>query len=130
MTKGLRYTARFISSGIGGLLLLFAIASLISETIEKGIENGLVPKDPASTMMAIYLVVVPFGVIISWWKEGIGGAILTIYCLVHITISCFLRFGSIEDVSSILFAPFLVSGVLFLICWWRSRRLKIHESAA
>ncbi len=61
-------------------------------------------------------------VIVSWWYPKIGGILLIVFG------TAFFIFGYITAGHNKIFAalisgfPFLASGILFVLSWWRSRK--------
>jgi hypothetical protein len=72
-----------------------------------------------------FLLVTLVGVIIAWWREAIGGLILTIVGTVALVM--FMLTNKPEDywITLVTGVPFLVSGILYLKCW---RRIKSKTS--
>ncbi len=60
-----RWTARIVGSLIVGLLVLFAVGQGFDPTQFHGIELGMI----------VALLVALVGMVVLWWREGIGGAI-------------------------------------------------------
>jgi ABC-type proline/glycine betaine transport system permease subunit len=106
---------RWLARGTGSL---FAIAYLYL-----GITTG--PAPPSLTEVAVVLTLV-LGVLIAWWREGLGGLILALAAVVLFLIVGFVVAAEYPDQRSTLLqvfvVPYLVPGILFLICWYRSRK--------
>lgn len=117
---------RWIARVIGSVEALFLLATGIREAIIESRKGGSWTVE--STLIAGFIVIFVLGVIIAWWREGIGGIILIICALAGMT-ALFLTLGELYDfwVPIFMGGPFLFSGVLFLLCWWRSRRSKIPQ---
>jgi len=111
ITKWIRWLAR----GTGSF---FAIAYLYL-----GITTG--PASPSLKEMVVVLTLV-LGVLIAWWREGLGGLILMLAAVVLFLILGFVVASEYPDQRSTLLqvfvVPYLVPGILFLICWFRSRK--------
>ncbi|QSX05673.1 hypothetical protein JYG23_13555 [Sedimentibacter sp. zth1] len=104
--KIVRWIARVIGSLSTAFFLFMIIGDLmfISE-----------PYTLEGVMVVGFAIVLTVGVLIAWWKEGIGGVILTISA---IAFAMFIYFtaGRYKVLASVLISsPFLISGVLFLI---------------
>ncbi|KPK94324.1 MAG: hypothetical protein AMJ88_04090 [Anaerolineae bacterium SM23_ 63] len=88
-----------------------------------GITTG--PTSPSLSEIAVVLSLV-LGVLIAWWREGLGGLILVLAAAVLFLIMNFVVAVENPDQRSTLLqvfvVPYLVPGVLFLICWLRSRK--------
>lgn len=111
ITKWIRWFAR----GTGSF---FAIAYLYL-----GITTG--PASPSLEEIVVVLTLV-LGVLIAWWREGLGGLILVLAAVVLFLIMGFVVAAESPDQRSTLLqvfvVPYLVPGILFLICWFRSRK--------
>ena len=113
--KRIRWAARVIGIIIGAFWIMSLIASSIAEfgtpvPIEGFILAGLITINMA-------------GVIIAWWKEKIGGIIIVTAAAALCTFS-YIEAGH-NKILAMLFSgfPFLISGILFLISWWRSKKV-------
>jgi hypothetical protein len=111
ITKWIRWLAR----GIGTFM---AVSFLYL-----GITTG--PALPSIEEIAVVLTLV-LGVLIAWRREGLGGLILVLAAVVLFLIMVFVVAAeNPEQLSTLLqvfVVPYLVPGILFLICWWRSRK--------
>lgn len=101
---------RWIARVIGSLAIAFFLFMCIGElmfnsepwTLEGGIVGG-------------FAIVLMTGVLIAWWKEGIGGIIL-ITGAIAFAIFIYFTAGRNKIWASVLISsPFLISGVLFFI---------------
>ena len=88
-----------------------------------GITTG--PTLPSIEEVAVVLTLV-LGVLIAWRREGLGGLILILAAVVSFLIMVFVTIPEYPDQRSTLLrlfvVPYLLPGILFLICWWRSRK--------
>ncbi len=88
-----------------------------------GITTG--PSPPSLAEAGVVLVLL-LGVLIAWWREGLGGLILVLAAVVSFLIFGFVIVAEFPDQRSnllLLFVvPYLVPGILFLICWLRARK--------
>ena len=111
-TKWMRWIARGVGSLVVAFWLFMGIAYDIVEsrpwTLEDMIMAGLV------TTSAL-------GVLIAWWREGIGGTILVICAAAHSTFAYVVAGHNKALAMLISGGPFLLIGALFLAVWWRSR---------
>jgi hypothetical protein len=119
--KVIRWIARGIGSLVAGFWLFAGIASGIVEsgplTVESGIMAGLI------TASAV-------GVLIAWWREGIGG-IVVMACAVAHAIFAYVASGHNKGLAiAISGGPFSLVGALFLASWWRSRRWHAEEETS
>jgi hypothetical protein len=74
--------------------------------------------------MALYCVLIAVGSVLGWWRENIAGIILIIAGLGMLL--AVILFMAPHDywVPLIFSLPFLLSGVLYLIYWKRSKPAK------
>ncbi len=111
-TKWMRWIARGVGSLVVAFWLFMGIAYDIVEsrpwTLEDMIMAGLV------TTSAL-------GVLMAWWREGIGGTILVICAAAHSTFAYVVAGHNKALAMLISGGPFLLIGSLFLAVWWRSR---------
>ncbi|RLC58210.1 MAG: hypothetical protein DRH89_01630 [Candidatus Cloacimonadota bacterium] len=110
----LRWTARIWSYIVVAFILLFVGAQIV----ESGIDA-----DSFSLMEGIAFAFFPIGLtlglIIAWWKEGLGGIIATISIIAFHLIMLFAH-GNPDFV--ILIELLAVPGPLFIIYWLLSRK--------
>ena len=127
VTITLRWIARLISSGVAAFLLMFTIGEIVKSLISLFSGEGLQEWNTEGTRMTIYILLIGLGAGLSWWREGIGGTILAVTALMQTAIIFFTMDRSDHWISLIFSFPFLVSGILFLVCWKRSRMLRITK---
>ena len=104
---------------IGIIIGTFWIMSLIASSID---EFGT-PVPIEGFILAGLITINVAGVIIAWWKEKIGGIIIVAAAVSLCTFS-YIAAGH-NKILAMLFSgfPFLISGILFLISWWRSKKV-------
>ena len=113
--KRICWAARVIGIIIGAFWVISLIASSIAEfgtpvQIEGFILAGLITINVA-------------GVITAWWKEKIGGIIIVAAAVSLCTFS-YIEAGHNKILALLISGfPFLISGILFLISWWRSKKV-------
>jgi len=114
--KWLRWTARGIGS-FGGVFWLF---SLIANAI--GEISAGTPPPLEGIILGVLIIILVVGVIIAWRNEKIGGTIVT-FGAIALCIFAYITAGRNKHLA-VLFsgAPFLVSGILFLTSWRRSKK--------
>jgi hypothetical protein len=84
--------------------------------------GGAEPWTTESAVLAVLLVAAALGVVVAWWRPGLGGATLVAVAVAH-AIFAYLAAGHSKAFAMLISGgPFLVAGVLFLLCWHRSRR--------
>jgi len=120
LINGIRWFARIL----GSLLVLFILASVIGEAIEPSPQatGKITTREIPLIIGAISMVV---GIIVAWFQEGIGGLLILggfiFFYAVHLIFFQSLPGGP-------FFIIFLIIGLLFLFCWWQSRRLSQSEA--
>jgi hypothetical protein len=114
----MRWIARVISTLVMAFIVLMVIGSAFT-----GKEHRRAPWPTLEDIiMTMFFLVMLTGVVIAWFREGIGGTILTIAGLMA-TALLFLRMTPDDYWVIMIFGmPFLFSGILFLVCWRRSRQ--------
>ena len=119
--KAIRNVARGISSVVAGFILLFAVGQWIQE-----LSAGRLTQEwrLSTTGMAVYCLLIAVGSVIGWWRENIGGTILIISGL-GMLLAIFIFLAPQDYWMSLIFSlPFLLSGILYLIYWKRSKPSK------
>ncbi len=104
----IRWTARVWSIATIGLVLLLLVG------------EGLYPSTPAEWVGLLFF---PFGIcagmILAWWREGLGGGItvgsLLVFYMIHLATGGTFPKGW-------AWLAFAAPGFLFLLCWYRSRK--------
>ncbi len=119
--KAMRNVARVISSVVAGFILLIAVGEWIEE-----LSAGRLTQEwrLSTTGMAVYCLLIAVGSGIGWWRENIGGTILIIAGL-GMLLAIFIFLPPHDYWVSLIFClPFLLSGILYLIYWKRSKSVK------
>jgi uncharacterized membrane protein HdeD (DUF308 family) len=119
--KAIRNVARGISSVVAGLILLFTVGQWIVELSAGRLTQGW----RLSTIgMAVYVILIALGSSLGWWRENIGGTILVIAGLGMLS-AIFIFLAPHDYLLSLIFSlPFLLSGILYLMYWKRSKPSK------
>ncbi len=111
-TKWMRWIARGVGSSVVAFWLFMGIAYDIVESRPWTLEDMI---------MAGLITTSALGVLIAWWREGIGGIILVICAAAHSTFAYVVAGHNKALAMLISGGPFLLIGALFLAVWWRSR---------
>ena len=107
---------RRIARAIGSLLATFWLfVGIVSAIYESG------PLTPEGAIMAGLIVISTLGIVIAWWREGIGGAIVVLSGIAHSTFAYISSGHNRAFAVLISGGPYLVTGLLFLATWHRSR---------
>ena len=110
--KWMRWIARGVGSSVVALWLFMGIAYDIVESRPWTLEDAI---------MAGLVITSALGVLIAWWREGIGGTILVICAAAHSTFAYVVAGHNKGFAMLISGGPFLLIGSLFLAVWWRLR---------
>lgn len=121
-TKIIHWTARILGSISGAFWVLALTLSTIMES-----KLGVEPTPEAKLegiILGCLVAVVVIGVIIAWFREGIGGLIVVIGGIV-LSIFAYITAGHNKVLAMASSGiPFLIAGILFLIYWRKTRKLK------
>lgn len=107
ITTAVRWTARTIGIALLALIAAFAIG--------EGVPNPL-QGPPSVKLCHAAMLAMLVGQIVAWRREGIGGLMI---------LGGFALFGVVNHgvPLNIVFGPWLLTGLLYLICWCRQERL-------
>mgnify|MGYP000876044226 CR=1 FL=1 len=103
ITTAIRWTARTIGIALLALIAAFAIG--------EGVPNPL-RGSSSEKLCHVAMLAMLVGQIVAWRREGIGGLVIlggfTLFAVVNHGVPL-----------NIVFGPWLLTGVLYLVCWWR-----------
>ena len=126
-TKRIRWIAR-IWSIVLVVIVLFILAGIVwswvtgADAAPHAVE-GYPAIENLPPLLALLSVL---GLVHAWRWEGLGGAIAILFNLAGLPV-LLIHWPIAHDFPSYLFAPYgiwmmiAIPGVLFLICWWRSK---------
>jgi hypothetical protein len=135
-TKWIRWIARIWGTLIVAIALLMLIGYASSwvtngETDPYGAEGY----PPIENLPPLFALLSVLGLIVAWRWEGLGGAISVVFSLAALPV-LLVHWPIAHDFPRYLVAPYgtwmiiAIPGLLFLICWWRSkRRVNAQHSA-
>jgi hypothetical protein len=135
-TRRIRWIARIW----GGLVFVFALLIFISYA-SNWVRTGQADPHaaegypPIENLPPLLMFVAALGSGIAWRWEGWGGAITVVSQLVTLPV-LLIHWPITEGFPRYLVAPYglwmlvAIPGVLFLVCWWRSRELVSSDTAA
>ncbi|MGI6379796.1 MAG: DUF7670 domain-containing protein [Anaerolineae bacterium] len=117
---------------LGTLVVAVTLIVLIgyaSNWVTTGTADPHAVKDypPIENLPPLFIVLSALGLGIAWRWEGLGGAIAAAFALATLPV-LLVHWPIGEGFPRYLVAPYgvwavvAVPGVLYLICWWRSRR--------
>jgi Na+/melibiose symporter-like transporter len=107
---------RWIARIVGSLLVLFVLLMFIGYAINPQ-DTGKITSTEIPLFMG--MIAMLLGIIVAWFREGIGALLI---------FGGFLLFFVQEIIKNKNFdvwilVIFPVIGLLFLLCWWQSRKL-------
>ena len=107
----LRWTARVV-----GIALLILIATF---AVGEGVPNPLA-MSVLENLLTIGILTMLVGQLLAWKWEGLGGLLI---------VGGFALFAIVNHGISfnIVFGPWLATGLMYLICWWRSPIKQIND---
>jgi hypothetical protein len=102
LTSALRWSPRII-----GVLLLLVIAQI---AIGEGVPNPLHGSLPENLLTLAFAAMI-VGQIAAWKWEGVGGLLI---------LGSYILFAVVNHgiPMNIVFAPWLLTGLLYVACWW------------
>jgi predicted benzoate:H+ symporter BenE len=113
--------ARLVGVLVGATFLFILVSELIMEAT-----TGNNPLEIEGAILAVLVIIGITGIVIAWRKEGIGGTIVTITAIA-LCVFAFVTAGR-NKAFAVLVAggPFLVTGILFLISFRKSKEMETH----
>jgi hypothetical protein len=131
-------TIRWVARIWGALIVVYALLMLIGygwNWVTNGVADPHVVEDvPLVTYVGLALMVLgAFALGIAWRWEMLGGAIAVVSQLVFLTLSLIEGPISLDPnfvVPCLMSITIAIPGVLFLVCWWRSRKRAIPQNSA
>ena len=104
------------------MFLVLAIA--IGETITGPPSQTTGKITPRDILLFIGLISMVAGIVVAWFREGLGGFLtvggFVFFYAVHLIVDKNLPAGWFLII-------FLIIGILFVFCWWQSRRVNRKE---
>lgn len=123
-TKMIRWIARIWGAVLIGITLII-LAGYGMNWVRTGTPDPHAAADypPSENLIPLTLVLSVLGVGIAWRWEGLGGAINVAFYLANLAVHHWiLSPRPYPYVLAIIITP---PGILFLACWWRSRKSRI-----
>ena len=125
MDKNTSKSARticWIARILGSILAIYFVFTTVANLI-----MDFKTWDFVAYIFFAFTIIFAIGVIIAWFKEKIGGIILVAFAMAGSIFSIIagLNIPDFDMMDFIILAgiPFLIIGVLFLVYWWKSRKL-------
>ena len=126
-TKRIRWVARIWATVLVVVFLLILIGNVSSWVMGGEADPHAVEDHPAiENLPPLFALLSVVGLAIAWRWEGLGGAIAILFNLAGLPV-LLIHWPIAHEFPLYLFAPYgvwmmiAIPGVLFLICWWRSR---------
>ena len=133
-TKWMRWIARIWSIVIIGIALLMLIGYAWNwVTTGKADPHAVENYPPIENLPPLFMLLSVLGLGIAWRWEGLGGAITVVFQLAMLPL-LLIHWPITQD--SRFVAPYLIlmaiatPGILFLVCWRRSRKRAIPHNSA
>ncbi len=115
LTRRIRWTARIWS------LAVIAIAVIVFVGHLGGEDPREVDHPPAENLIPITLCLSVLGLALAWRWEGLGGIVNVGFFAANLSVYSVLH-GELLELGVIgILSPIVLPGILFLVCWWRSR---------
>jgi hypothetical protein len=119
--KALCRAARLLGAFPAAFWIFVVVASLFQDP-------GL-PEDPESIVMTILIFSSLIAMAVAWYRELPGGILLLAVALAH-AVNALIVAGHNRGFAVLVSGgPFLVVGLLFVLCGWR-RRQRSHQEVA
>jgi len=129
VTKRIRWIARIWGTLIIGIALLVLIGYAGNwVTTGKADPHAVEGYSPIENLIPITLGLSVLGLGIAWRWEGLGGVITIVFQLATFAVHHWLL--SPRPYPYPLTITIATPGILFLVCWWRSRKRIIPQSSA
>lgn len=136
VTKWIRWTARIW----GTLIVAFTLLMLIGYawnwvTTGKADPHAVEDYPPIENLPPLFGLLSVLGLGVAWRWEGLGGAITVVFNLAALPV-LLIHWPIAHDFPRYLVAPYgtwmiiAIPGILFLMCWWRSRKRTIPNDSA
>jgi hypothetical protein len=136
VTKWIRGAARIWGTLLIAVTLLIAIGHA-SSWVTTGRADPYAVEDypPIENLPPLFALLSVLGLGIAWRWEGLGGGIAVGFSLAYLPV-LLIHWPIADGFPRYLVAPYgvwmviAIPGVLYLICWWRSRKGDIPERGA
>jgi len=114
LINGIRWFARILGALLVLLVLYFVIGELI---IEGNLGTGKIT--PIDIPIIIGWISMVVGIMLAWFREAMGSVIIISGFVLKLVIELIVN----QKFLPLFFVIFPIIGLLFLFCWWQSRKL-------
>jgi hypothetical protein len=114
-TKWIRWIARIWSIVIIGITLVMVIAHAVMP------DPHATDYPPVENLLPLAMCLSVAGLGLAWRWEGLGGAISVGFFLANLGLYWAIRQKFFPLRALAILSPVLITGMLFLVCWWRTR---------
>jgi hypothetical protein len=135
-TKWMRWIARIWAAVIIAIVLVIVVGRASSWVITGEADPHAVEDyPPIENLPPLFALLSALGLGIAWRWEGLGGAIAVVSSLASLPV-LLIHWPIAHDFPRYLMAPYgvwmmiAIPGILFLICWWRSKRRAASQHSA
>jgi hypothetical protein len=135
-TKWIRWIARIWGALLVAITLLMLIGFAWNwVTMGRADPQAVEDYPPIENLPPLFGLLSVLGLGLAWRWEGLGGAISVIFSLAALPV-LLIHWPITDDFPRYLVAPYgtwmivAIPGVLFLICWWRSKNRVISQHGA
>lgn len=125
-SKGLRLAARIIGT-LWVLICIFLFVGYYLEGIQRNAGAPSKPPDILGIATVVFLSIALGGLILAWWREGIGGFISLFGIIIA---GALLIIDPKLDFSLPVFVILLVPSILYLAYWWDERKSTGENSSS
>lgn len=81
-------------------------------------------RELAPAVLFVLLLLATGGLLAAWWQQAAGGAVAALSAL-GVAVLAYLSFADNRLFAAFAYSsPFLITGLMFLGCWWRQRSLR------
>ena len=114
-TKWIRWIARICSIVIIGFTLMMVIGHAVTP------DPYATDYPPIENLLPLVMCLSVSGLGLAWRWEGLGGAISVAFFLANLGLYWAIH-GKFFPLRGLpILSPVLITGMLFLVCWWRTR---------
>jgi hypothetical protein len=114
-TRWMRRVARIWSIVVISIALLLAVTHIVSP------EPQTTDYPPIENLLPVLMLLSVLGLAVAWRWEGVGAALNIGFFLANLVLYRVIRGRAFPFGALLILSPVIVPGVLFLVCWWRTR---------